>query len=247
MDNARVVNTLLSDKKLTFQIFDTFPVPTEIFNAKGTIVFANRALLELNGIKDADFIIGKYNLLNDPVCNDLMGFRESIQKAFSGEMVSIPEFRPPIQDLFDRGIISEKPYESALMEVYLSPIKNKDALRYVVCVFIVKTIYRGKPELARAKEYLSLNWQGKFDQRTMAKSLNTSVSQLYRLFKEEMEMTPGEYHKQCKVEHIKEKLADRSLSVKEAFKVCGEDSRGWMAKVFKDYTGLSPAQFRKQN
>ena len=42
-----------------------------------------------------------------------------------------------------------------------------------------------------------------------------SVIQLYKLFKQHTYMTPGDYHNQTKVEHIKEKLTDKNLSVKE--------------------------------
>ena len=59
-------------------------------------------------------------------------------------------------------------------------------------------------------------------------------------------MTPGDYHKKVKVDHIKEKLEDKNLSVKEAFAACGEDSRGWLSKVFKEITGLSPKQYREK-
>ena len=52
--------------------------------------------------------------------------------------------------------------------------------------------------------------------------------------------------KKVKGEHIKEKLADASLSIKEAFAACGEDSQGRFAKTFKDIAGLSPLHYREQ-
>lgn len=238
-------NNLLENRPLAFESFDVLPFPIDVFAADGTAVFINRASMELYGIPDPNLIIGKYNLLTDPVCNDRMGLRETIARAFGGEKVSIPDFIPPVQDLVDRGIIREKPYESALMEAHFSPVKNEGDLVFVVCMFIVKNIYRGKPEVVKAKEYLSLNWRGKYEPKKTAKTLGMSVTQLYRVFKEHTGMTPGDYHQQCKTEHIKEKLADRSLSVKEAFEACGEDSRGWMLRVFKGYTGFTPTKYRE--
>jgi len=70
-------------------------------------------------------------------------------------------------------------------------------------------------------------------------------TQLYKIFKEYTGMTPGDFHKKCKVEHIKEKLMDNSLTIKQAFSACGEDSQGRIARVFKTITGLSPAEFRR--
>ena len=230
----------------SFQPFDLFPFPVEIFAPDGTVVFFNRSGLELNGIKDPELLIGKYNLLHDPVCNDRLGLRETIIRAFHGETVFVPDFRPPIQDLVDRGIIKQKPYESAVMEVYLSPVKDKDNLVFVVGVFIVKSIFRGKPEVARTKEYIHHHWQGKFESEAMAKYMGMGVSNLYKHFKEETGMTPGEYHKKIKIEHIKEKLRDKNLTVKKAFEACGENSNGWVAKkLFKELAGMSPKEWRE--
>jgi len=238
---------LLNDKELSFQAFEMFPIPIEIFASDGTAIFINKALQELHGFSDKDKIVGKYNVLKDNVCNDLLGFRKTIKKAFSGEAVFVPNFKPPVQDLVDRGLVKEKPFESAQIDAYLSPIMDKNNLIYVMCVLIIKNIYRGNPDVARAKEYLNLNWRGKFEPQIMAKSMNISVTQLYKLFKEHAGMTPGEYHKLCKIEQLKEKLSDKNLTVKEAFKACGEDSKGWILRVFKNITGFSPAEWREQN
>jgi len=228
-------------------ILDTLPFPLEIFSPDGTSVYFNQAFNELYKIADAGLVIGNFNLLNDPICNDRMGLRESIRKAFSGEAVLITDFRLPVQDLMDLGVTRDRPFESAFMDVYLSPVLNENKLHFVLCVFIVKNIYQGRPEVAKAKEYIDLHWQGGFDHRAVARSVNISVTQLYKLFEQYSGMTPGDYHKRCKIEHIKEKLADKSLSVKEAFAACGEDSQGRIARVFKSITGLSPAEFRRSS
>jgi len=241
------VQKVLGEKEPVFKTFDLLPIPVEIYKSDGTMVFANRAFLELFGIADSGLIVGKYNLLNDPVCNDRLGLRETIKRAFSGEAVKVSDFRPPRKELVDSGVIKEKPYESALMEVYLSPSWDKDNRLFVVCVLIVKNVYRGKPELVKAKEYINANWQGKFEPRTTAESLSISVTQLYRLFKQYEGMTPGAYHHQCKIEHIKEKLNDQNLNIREAFKACGENSKGWVSQVFKETTGLTPTQYRARN
>ena len=95
------------------------------------------------------------------------------------------------------------------------------------------------------REYIDTHWQEEYDPKTVAKSANMSVSQLYIIFKQHVGMTPGSYHKKVKVDHIKEKLADKNLLIKEAFAACGEDSQGWMLRVFKEITGVTPKQFRK--
>ena len=228
-----------------FKVLDMFPIPIQIFAPDGTEVFANRANLEFSNVKDPGLLIGKYNVLKDPVCNDELGMREGIQKAFRGEFHISPNFPVPIQDLVERGVIKEKPFESATMDYLLYPIWRNDTLHFVVCVYIVRNMYYGRPDIARAKEYIDAHWQGEYNAELMAKSVGMSVTQLYRVFKEHTGMTPGDYQKKVKVEHIKEKLADKNLSIKEAFAACGEDSRGWILRVFKKLTGKTPQQYRE--
>ena len=227
-----------------FQVLNMLPIPIEVFAPDGTSVFSNRALIEFNGAKDSSGITGKYNLLEDPVCNDDLGMREGIQKAFHGEHFVFQNYPVPIQDLVDRGVINEKPFEKATMDYLLYPVWKDDKLHFVVCVFVVRGMYFGRADVVMAKEYIDTHWQGEYNHREIAKAVNMSVTPLYRLFKQHIGITPGEYHKKVKVEHIKEKLADKSLTIKEAFAVCGADSRGRMAKIFKEITGKSPKEFR---
>jgi AraC-like DNA-binding protein len=241
---VHALQRLCDDKELLFQIIEKLPVPIEIFAPDGTAVFLNQACLKLIDIHDMSQVAGQYNLLTDPVCNDQMGMRNDIQKAFLGEAGIWRNWRPPIQDIVDRGLTEEKPFDTAFMDVYLYPVMKAGLLAYVVCVFVVKETYQGSTELIKAKEYIDKHWQGGFDYESAAKAANVSVSKLYKLFKEQDGMTPGEYHKKRKIDRIKRKLADKNLSIAEAFSACGEDSRGRAAKIFKQITGLSPREYR---
>jgi AraC-like DNA-binding protein len=51
------------------------------------------------------------------------------------------------------------------------------------------------------------------------------------------------FRKVC-VDHIKEKLRDKSLSIAEVFSFCGEDSRGAFARTLKKLTGMTPKEYR---
>jgi AraC family transcriptional regulator len=120
-----------------------------------------------------------------------------------------------------------------------------DKLYFVVCVFVVRNMYLGRPDVVRARDYIDQNCQGEYNAEAVAQAAHMSVPQLYNLFKHHIGITPGDYHKIRKIEKIKEKLADRNLSIKEAFAACGEDSRGWVLRVFKDITGMTPKQYRE--
>ena len=229
-----------------YQVVDILPYPIEIFAPDGTTVYTNRASLDMVNCKDPTLLIGKYNLLKDPVCMDKLGYRKEIERAFKGETVVVKDFPAPIQDVFERGVIKDKPWEKATMDLFFYPIWQNDKLHFVICVFVVKTLYFGRPEIARAREYIDTHWQDAYDAHKVAGSVSISDRQLYNLFKQYTQTTPGEYYKIRKVEHIKEKLADKNLTIKEVFVSCGEDSHGWFAKVFKEVTGMSPREYRNK-
>ena len=242
---VQAIAKLHGSRKLLFQILEMLPIPIGVFEPGGINIFFNRAGIELNNIRDPSLLVGKYNLLSDPVYSDQRGIKEEILRGFSGETVSIVDFVPPIQDLVDRGIVKEKPFEKAFMDLFIYPILDRKKLAFLVCVFLVKSLYQGRPDVAKTKEYISKHWQEKFDPQMAAKSVNMSVRQLYKLFKQDTGMTPGEYYKKCKVDHLKEKLADKSISVKEAFAACNESNRGAYARIFKKIAGISPGAYRK--
>ena len=245
---AQFLQMLPENKEFTFRFLDFFPYMVEIFAPDGTLIFINRLMIDLNKVTDSGLVVGKYNLLKDPVCNDQMGMREGIHKAFfHNEPCAFYDVSAPVQDLIDRGVAEQKPYENSFMDFHLYPVKDKGKLLFVVFICNAKKLYYGRPDVAKAKEYIDTHWQGVYDKEKVAQEVGMSVTQLYRVFKEHTGMTPGDYQKEVKVEHIKEKLADKNLSVKEAFAACGEDSRGWMLRVFKQITGMTPTEFRSRN
>ena len=237
---------LFNDGKAVFRVLDTFPIPVEIFSPDGTAVYINRAFLDLHNIPDANLAVGKYNVLSGPVCSDRLRFSEGIKKAIKGEAVSIMGLKTTVQDLMDHGIIKEKPFEAAFMDVYFSPICGSGEFSFVLCVSVVKNIYRGRPEVAKLMEYINGHLHENFSPKAAAGAVGIGVSQLYKIFKQDTGMTPGEYYKSCKVDRLKEKLGDKSLSIKEVFAACGEDSRGRAAKIFKALTGSSPSAWRQK-
>ena len=243
---AEFLSMIPDNREFVFRFLEMFPIPVEVFGPDGTTVFINRALMELHGITDPGLAVGVYNVLNDPVM-DQMGIGEGIRQVFNGEAFVAYDVDAPVQDILDRGIINEKPFEKSFSDFHLYPIMNGSELAFVVFVMNVKKLYHGRPDLARAKEYLDSRWQEEYNAEALAKAVNMSVTQIYKLFKKYVGMTPGDYCKKCKIEHIKEKLKDTNLSVKEAFAACGEDSQGTYARIFKKATGLSPTLYRSKN
>jgi len=153
---------LLASPELMHQVFDLHPIPIEIFAPDGTVIFGNRALLELNNIADAGLLVGKYNMRNDPVCLGIFG-QEVMDQIFRGEAVTIPDFPAPIRDVAQRGVIDEKPWEAATMDLFLLPVWDGGVFTCTICFFTVKNKYEGRADVVRAKAYIRGHWREKFD------------------------------------------------------------------------------------
>ena len=176
-----------------------------------------------------------------------MGLREGIQNAFhAGKPCICYDVDAPIQNLVDRGVVSEKPFEKSSMDFHLYPIKDGGKVAFVVYVCNIKKLYHGREDLARAREYMDSHWQDEYDRNAVARAAGIGVTQLYACFKQYAGMTPGEYHKRVKVDMVKDRLRNKNLSVKDVFIQCNVNDHSSFSRLFKRITGLSPTQFRKE-
>jgi len=236
---------LITNPKLAFRLIEFFPMPVQVFAPDGLLVYSNRAYLNFHNIPDVNAIVGTYNLLHDPVCAELFG-HDILEKAFRGE--AIPWYKSslvPMQDLLKRGVVKEKPFESACVDITLYPVRDDDKLAYVVNVMIIRSVYQGDPVVAKATEYIDSHWMDEFDACAIAKAMYTNPKHLNDLFKQYTGMKLADYYKKIKVDHIKEKLLDKNLFITEVFSLCGGDNRGAIGRTFKELTGMTPKEYRE--
>ena len=70
--------------ELLYQVLERFPLPIKVFTPDGNVVFANRTMLEMWNISEPAQLIGKYNLINDPVVNERLGLSEYVHRTCQG-------------------------------------------------------------------------------------------------------------------------------------------------------------------
>jgi len=237
---------LLGKPELTHQMYDLMPIPINIFAPDGTAIFVNRASMDMVNCTDANLLVGKYNLKDDPVCLKIIG-QEAIDRIFRGEAVLIPDFPAPIRDVARRGVIDEKPWEAALMDLFCLPIWDGGVFICTICFFTVKNTYEGRADVAKAKAYIREHWREKFDFDALVAAAGTlSGRQFRRVFEAATDKTPLEYYQKVKLEKIQEHLLGDDCTVEQAFTVCGVAPYGTYRKLFKEKTGMTPTEYRKQ-
>ncbi len=94
-------------------------------------------------------------------------------------------------------------------------------------------------------EYINKHIDEKLEIINVAKSLNFSVSTIERRFKECLGMQPAEYIKKKKMILALE-LLNKGETVLEAGMGVGYSDNSYFIKLFKDYFGVTPNQYKKQ-
>jgi len=241
---------LCTMKQRIFKVAGFFPIPIQIFEPNGDIIFVNEATLKMWNVRDTSLILGKYNLRDDPLVNDQFGLRDEIRRTFQGEMVLIQDIRVPLETFWKWYKTRSKVYDIEVIYTDILNFSTFDAdgeLAYVVGVFFTSRVYNGRAEVAKAREYLENHWREKFDAAVLAKLVCLSSSQLFRLFKKHTGMTPYGYYQEIKINKLKTVLRDNNQSISEAFVSCGFEYPGNSTRFFKEKTGMTPSGYRKQS
>ena len=82
--------------------------------------------------------------------------------------------------------------------------------------------------------------------RDLAASVNLSVSRIQHLFKEQNDMTLGQYIKALRLRRAKQLLETSYLSVKQIVAELGRNDQSHFCRDFKKIYGISPAKYRTQ-
>jgi len=244
-------NDLVStfQKTLTFnmlyQQLESFPYMIVIFAPCGTAVYINRAGYKEIDFADHSLILGRYNMLNDTVAMDVLGYRDIVRRAFLGECMITHDVRLPT----DRYSKDEGPFIKVVYQtVSTFPIWDEDQqLAYIGMVFVTTRTYEGRTEIVKVLEYLDSNWTEKFNMEKLANIANLSVYHFARMFKQYKGMTPLDYYRQVKINRLCEELRNPNLSVTQAFAACGVDIKSRYMQYFKENIGLTPAEYKREN
>lgn len=125
--------------------------------------------------------------------------------------------------------------------------KQVDERYFNDCIVNIFGLYRGsntvKSDITlKAVQYMNNHYESKFCLDELAKAVFTSKYHLIRVFKNEMGITPKQYHQQCKVRKLKTLIFDSSPC--NIAYLLNFSSQSHMNCIFKRYMGISPGSYR---
>ncbi len=102
------------------------------------------------------------------------------------------------------------------------------------------------PDLKRALLYIESNYEQEYRLSDIADACGMTTAALSALFKKELHKTPLEYGMEYRIKVAKKQLAFTDIPIKEISLRCGFKTVPHFSRVFKEQTGSTPAQYRKE-
>lgn len=102
-------------------------------------------------------------------------------------------------------------------------------------------------EIERLIKYINSNFGQKLTLSFLADYIHLSREYLSRYFKQYTGKNLSEYLLEVRMSHAKELLEIREYSISDICAYCGYPTLSNFQRAFKNYTGLSPSQYRKHS
>lgn len=99
--------------------------------------------------------------------------------------------------------------------------------------------------IRKALLYIESHYSENITLRDVVKACETNHTTLGELFAEEISMTPMEYLWAYRMKIARKQLEFTEVPLKEVVYLCGFKTSSHFSRAFKDHTGKTPAQFRK--
>jgi AraC-like DNA-binding protein len=101
------------------------------------------------------------------------------------------------------------------------------------------------PYLSQIIAVIKENIGSKIDLKTIANKTGMSTSSLYRLFKNELGMSPVEFIILEKIKLAKQFLTNKNIYIKNVCYEAGFDDSNYFIRVFKHHEGITPKQYQQ--
>lgn len=99
----------------------------------------------------------------------------------------------------------------------------------------------------KLQKYIEENCLRDISRSDAAKEFFMNESAFSRLFKDEFGESFIDYVSHIRMEKIKQKIIDNDDSITELYEECGYKSKSQFFRVFRQYTGMTPLEYRKRH
>lgn len=134
---------------------------------------------------------------------------------------------------------------SSVEEVYA--LQQKMVLEYTHLCRESKSLIIKSKLVNDAIRYIQHHSRDNILVKDIAESLSVSRGHLSSVFHEELGMPISEYIKNARVEEVQDLLKNSSLSLASISDTLGFSSQGYMTRVFKQVTGMTPNKYRNDS
>lgn len=169
----------------------------------------------------------------ESICTTLGLDRFTMQ--YVGEPAPLLESIDTMRSLFERRDKEEIPELLAAGYKFLLQLSGN-----------LRSRRRNAPLLAQAQQKLESALDQPLEMKEVAAELGMSLTNLNRIFREELHISPQKYRNTCRVEQARELLWHTDLSIKEIAAKLGYCNQFYFSQEFRRYTDQTPTAFRRE-
>uniref|UniRef100_UPI0032181006 AraC family transcriptional regulator n=1 Tax=uncultured Draconibacterium sp. TaxID=1573823 RepID=UPI0032181006 len=179
---------------------------------------------------------GKNAHLYSPAVNQIIDIPPSKDARIEERLMLFEEMLQNAEDYFDAGKVV---YANICLKQFLTSVKHLSAYR---------SIKKGLEDdlLKRVITFMKNNLHKSIRISELAESCNCSSSNIYKLFKQNLDSAPQDFFIHLKIERARKYLSQTNLKVKEIGAKLGYDDPYYFSRIFTKHVGLSPANYRKE-
>lgn len=108
------------------------------------------------------------------------------------------------------------------------------------------TVNKNDERLKMMLIYIHEHFAEKITTSELAEIVNVSVRECFRLFQNNLHVTPTEYMNSYRLQEACRRLSDSLESITEIAYACGFGSSSYFCKVFREYTNCTPMEYRRR-
>ena len=148
-------------------------------------------------------------------------------------------FEEMLQNVSDYFVFEKVVYANICLKQFLTSIKHLDVYRSV-------KREAGKDLMENIMSFMKNNLNRNIRIDDIAQKFNCSTSNIYKLFKRNLNSAPLDFFIHLKMERACRLLTHTNMKVKDIGRKLGYEDQYYFSRIFSKHIGLSPAKYRME-